>query len=186
MGGHDIIAHETGIYIGLLLIACLVGILIKFLAHLPYTIALVLVGLGISFFKLGPEITETGFSKELIFFVLLPPLLFQGGLHLNLEKLLKHFWPIFFFAIIGVVLSTLIIGGVSFWLGGFESFLIALLFGSMLSPTDPVSVLAIFKTMKVPSDLKYLLEGESLFNDGTGVVIFSIILSIIVEITPET
>ena len=175
-----VIEHSVGIYLGLLLLACGVGIITKYLAHLPYTIALVLVGLVISFFHLGPEITETGFSRELIFFVLLPPLLFQGALHLKLERLLNHFWPIMIFAILGVLLSTLLIGGVCYWLGGFESLLIALLFGAMLSPTDPVSVLAIFKTMNVPPGLRYLIEGESLFNDGTGIVIFTIILDIII------
>jgi Na+:H+ antiporter len=175
-----VIEHAVGIYIGLLLLACLVGILVKRLAHLPYTIALILVGLGISFLHLGPKIAETGFSRELIFFVLLPPLLFQGALHLNLNRLLQHIWPILIFAILGVILSTMIIGGVCYWTGVFSSLMIAMLFGAMLSPTDPVSVLAIFKTMKVPKDLRYLMEGESLFNDGTGIVIFSIILSIIV------
>ncbi len=170
------IAHEVGVYVGLLLITCAVGILTNYLAHLPYTIALTLVGLGISFFHFGPEIAETGFGKELIFFVMLPPLLFQGALHLDLNRLLEHFWPICIFAVLGVLISTFVIGGMVFWVGGIGSLLVALLFGAMISPTDPVSVLAIFKTMGVPDSLRYLVEGESLFNDGTGVVIFTIIL----------
>jgi CPA1 family monovalent cation:H+ antiporter len=72
-----------------------------------------------------------------------------------------------------------VIGGTVFWLGGIDAFLVALLFGAMISPTDPVSVLAIFKTVGVPDNLKYLVEGESLFNDGTGIVIFTIILNMI-------
>jgi CPA1 family monovalent cation:H+ antiporter len=173
------IAHEVGVYVGLLLIACAVGILAHYLAHLPYTIALTLMGLIISFFHFGPEIAETGFGKELIFFVMLPPLLFQGALHLELNRLLEHFWPICIFAILGVLISTFVIGGTVFWLGGIDALLVALLFGAMISPTDPVSVLAIFKTMGVPDNLRYLVEGESLFNDGTGVVIFAIILEMI-------
>lgn len=68
-----------------------------------------------------------------------------------------------------------------YWLGGVRSVLIALLFGAMITPTDPVSVLALFKECNVPDDLRYLVEGESLFNDGTGVVIFTIILGMILE-----
>jgi len=176
-----LIAHEVGVYVGLLLIACAVGIVARSLTHLPYTIALTLVGLVISFFHFGPEIAETGFGKELIFFVMLPPLLFQGALHLELNRLLEHFWPICIFAIVGVLISTFVIGGTVFFFGGIDTLLVALLFGAMISPTDPVSVLAIFKTTGVPDNLRYLVEGESLFNDGTGVVIFTIILEMILS-----
>jgi Na+:H+ antiporter len=173
------IEHAIGIYIGLLLLACCVGVASKMIAHVPYTIALTLVGLAVSFFPQSPAIQDTGFSKDLIFFVLLPPLLFQGSLHLNLNRLLKHFWVIASFAVPGVLFSTFIMAGVFYWMSGIDDFMIALLFGAMLSPTDPVSVLAIFKEVLVPDDLKYLVEGESLFNDGTGIVIFTIILGMI-------
>ena len=93
-----VIEHATGVYVGLLLLACLVGILTKRFAHVPYTIALTLVGLVVAMLDLGPEISETGFSKELIFFVMLPPLLFQGALHMELNRLMQHFWPILTFA----------------------------------------------------------------------------------------
>ena len=173
------IEHEVGVYIALLLITCAVGILTNYFTRLPYTIALTLAGLIISFFNFGPEIAETGFGRELIFFVMLPPLLFQGALHLELNRLLEHFWPICIFAVFGVLISTFVIGGTVMWLGGIDNLLVALLFGAMVSPTDPVSVLAIFRTMSVPRNLRYLVEGESLFNDGTGVVIFTIILDLI-------
>ena len=176
-----VIEHATGVYVGLLLLACLVGILTKRFAHVPYTIALTLVGLVVAMLDLGPEISETGFSKELIFFVMLPPLLFQGALHMELNRLMQHFWPILTFSILGVLISTLVIGGLFYWWAGIASVLVALLFGAMITPTDPVSVLALFRECNVPPDLKYLVEGESLFNDGTGVVIFTIILGMIVE-----
>ncbi|MCK4660036.1 MAG: sodium:proton antiporter [Phycisphaerae bacterium] len=176
-----VIEHATGIYIGLLLLACVVGILTKWFAHVPYTIALTLVGLAVGVFELGPEISETGFSKELIFFVMLPPLLFQGALHMELNRLMSHFWPILTFSVAGVLISTVVIGGLFYWAAGIGCFLLALLFGAMITPTDPVSVLALFRECDVPADLKYLVEGESLFNDGTGVVIFSIILEMIVQ-----
>ncbi len=175
------IQHATGIYVGLLLVACLVGTLAKWIAHVPYTVALTVVGLAVALAGVGPAIAETGFSKDLIFFVMLPPLLFHGALHMELNRLLSHLWPILTFAVLGVLISTFVIGGMYFWLGGVSAWLIALLFGSLISPTDPVSVLAIFKEANAPQDLRYLVEGESLFNDGVGVVIFTIILQMVVS-----
>jgi CPA1 family monovalent cation:H+ antiporter len=173
------IEHATGLYTGLLLLACTVGAVTKRFAHVPYTIALTLLGLAIAYLPFSPRIEETGFSKDLIFFVMLPPLLFQGALHMNLNRLLGNIAPIATYALLGVLLSTFVIGGICHWLGGMEVFLVALLFGAMISPTDPVSVLAIFKEANVPPDLRYIVEGESLFNDGVGVVIFTIIFDLI-------
>ena len=177
-GGNGI-EQAVGIYIGLLLVACLVGAVGKWVAHVPYTIALTLVGLAIGLLHIGPDIGETGFSKDLVFFVLLPPLLFNGALHLELNRLLAQFRPICIFAIFGVLISTFVAGGVFKWIVGVDAMLVGLLFGAMVAPTDPVSVVAIFKEVRVPGGLKYLVEGESLFNDGTGVVIFTIILDLI-------
>jgi CPA1 family monovalent cation:H+ antiporter len=178
---HSIISHEVGLYIGLLLITCIVGLVTRSLAHVPYTVALTIVGLIIGLFHFGPSIAETGFSKELIFFVMLPPLLFVGSLNLDLDRLLSNFWPIAIFAVVGVFVSTFVLGGTLYWLGGLASLPIALLFGAMMSPTDPVSVLAIFRSIRVPEHLRYLVEGESLFNDGTGVVLYTIILEIVLR-----
>ena len=170
------IEHAVGIYIGLLLLSCVIAIASKMVTHLPYTIFLTLVGLGIGVLGIGPEIEETGFGHDLIFFVFLPPLLFQGAFHMNLNSLLKQFWPIVCFAVPGVIVSTLLVGGVVGWLGGISSMMVAILFGALISPTDPVSVLALFKEVGAPEDLKTIVEGESLFNDATGVVLFTILL----------
>jgi CPA1 family monovalent cation:H+ antiporter len=177
------IEHTVGIYIGLLLLACLVGIISNYISHLPYTIFLTLVGLtiGIFLFHIKSEklmsISETGISHDLIFFVFLPPLLFQGAFHMKLERLLRHIAPIVCFAVPGVIVSTLLVGGMVGWLGGI-SITVALLFGALISPTDPISVLALFKKANAPEDLRVLVEGESLFNDATGVVLFTIILDV--------
>ncbi len=179
--GEHAVEHTTGIYIGFLLLACLVGILTNRITHLPYTIALTIVGLIIGILRVGPSVQHTGFGKELIFFVMLPPLLFQGALHMDINRLLQNFWPIVSFAVPGVIISTLLIGGIFYWVGGIDSLVVAMLFGAMITPTDPVSVLALFRQANVPEDLRYLVEGESLFNDGTGVVIFTIILGMIIE-----
>lgn len=173
------IEHAVGIYIGLLLLACVVGIASKLITHLPYTIFLTIVGLAIGVLNLGPELAETGFGHDLIFFVFLPPLLFQGAMHMELNRLLKHIAPIVCLAVPGVVVSTLLAGGIVGWLGGIEPIMVALLFGALISPTDPVSVLALFKEAKAPEDLRALVEGESLFNDATGVVLFTILFEAI-------
>lgn len=175
------IEHAVGIYIGLLLLACVVAIASKRVTHLPYTIFLTLIGLVVGVLHIGPEIAETGFGHDLIFFVFLPPLLFQGAFHMNLNRLLKQFWPIVCFAVPGVVVSTLMVGGLIGWLGGISSLMVAMLFGALISPTDPVSVLALFREVGAPEDLKTLVEGESLFNDATGVVLFTIILKAVLE-----
>jgi CPA1 family monovalent cation:H+ antiporter len=170
------VEQTVGIYVGLLLLACLVGIAAKRITKLPYTIFLTLIGLAIGVFRIGPNLEETGFSHDLIFFVFLPPLLFQGAMHMDLNRLLKHLGPIVCFAVPGVIVSTVLVGGVVGWLGGISSILVALLFGALISPTDPVSVLALFKQTGAPHDLRTLVEGESLFNDATGVVLFTILL----------
>jgi CPA1 family monovalent cation:H+ antiporter len=177
MGIEDV----AGIYIELLLVAILIAVISNRFSGLPYTIALVIVGLVVGVTRIVPGPEQLGFSRELIFFVFLPPLLFQGALHLEFNRLLKHFWPIFTFAIVGVAVSTAVIGGVFSLVGGMTSVLVALLFGSMISPTDPVSVLALFKKAGVSADLKHVVEGESLFNDGTSIVLFTIILDMIVK-----
>ena len=170
------IEHAVGIYIGLLLLACVVAIVSKMVTHLPYTIFLTLVGLLIGVLGIGPEIERTGFGYQLIFFVFLPPLLFQGAFHMNLNSLLEQFWPIVCLAVPGVIVSTLLVGGLVGWLGGINSMMVAILFGALISPTDPVSVLSLFKEVGAPKDLKTIVEGESLFNDATGVVLFTILL----------
>jgi CPA1 family monovalent cation:H+ antiporter len=175
------IEHAAGVYLELLLVAILIAVVSNRFSGLPYTIALVIVGLVIGITRIVPAPEDLGFSRELIFFVFLPPLLFQGALHLEFNRLLKHFWPIFIFSIVGVAVSTVVIGGVFTLVGGMSSVLVALLFGSMVSPTDPVSVLALFKKAGVSPDLKHLVEGESLFNDGTSIVLFTIILDMIVK-----
>jgi len=175
------IEHAVGIYIGLLLLACAVAIVSKMVTHLPYTIFLTLVGLLIGVLGIGPEIEKTGFGYHLIFFVFLPPLLFQGAFHMNLNSLLEQFWPIVCLAVPGVIVSTLLVGGLVGWLGGISSMMVAILFGALISPTDPVSVLSLFKEVGAPKDLKTIVEGESLFNDATGVVLFTILLKAVLS-----
>ncbi|MEM7480003.1 MAG: sodium:proton antiporter [Acidobacteriota bacterium] len=112
-------------------------------------------------------------------------LLFAGALHVDLSELLRQRWTVLTLATVGVVFSTFLVGGAIVFLlpllGLALPFAFALLFGSLISPTDPIAVLAILKKAGAPSELRSLITGESLFNDGVGVVVFSVIAGIAVH-----
>ncbi len=108
-------------------------------------------------------------------------LLFAGALHVDLSMLLQRKWPVLAMATAGVMISTLLVGlgfkGIALALGLEVPFIWCLVFGALISPTDPVAVLGILKSAKVPESLQAKVAGESLFNDGVGVVVFSILLA---------
>jgi len=110
-------------------------------------------------------------------------LIFAGALQVNLSDLLDQKWMVLTLASVGVVLSTIIVGVLgyfAFLLAGVQLPLVyCFLFGALISPTDPISVVAMMKKMKARSDIKALITGESLLNDGVGVVIFSILYTIV-------
>jgi CPA1 family monovalent cation:H+ antiporter len=179
-GHHGQVTETITIFIALLGGAAVVGVLTKFI-RLPYTIALVLAGLVVAIVEAAPP--EAVITHDLVLVLFLPPLLFQAGLHLDLAHLQRKAAVVAVLAIPGVVLSMF---GVAlaiepFLADGLASeagfWLPALLFGAMLAPTDPISVLATFRAVGAPEGLRTLVEGESLFNDGTGVALFLILLT---------
>ena len=117
-------------------------------------------------------------------------LLFAGALHINLNDLGQEKWSVGFLASLGVVISTLIIGYATYWLFGLLGHAIplihCLLFGALISPTDPIAVLSILKSMGADKALENKMAGESLFNDGVGVVVFLVLLSIATGEHPAT
>ncbi len=118
--------------------------------------------------------------KTLLLDGILSFLLFAGALHVNIEDIVKEKWSIILFASLGVLISTFIVGGLLFFvsnaIGVDIPFLDSLLFGALISPTDPIAVMAILKKANISKSLGIKIEGESLFNDGIGVVVFSGIL----------
>jgi len=120
--------------------------------------------------------------EDLLLDIMLSFLLFAGALHTNFAQLKVQRWPILVFATLGVVTSTLLVGVIMFPLltsMGFNvSFIHCLLFGALISPTDPIAVLGILKKVGAPKKLETKIVGESLFNDGVGVVVFLTIYAI--------
>jgi CPA1 family monovalent cation:H+ antiporter len=165
---------------------------------LPTTIGLMLISILMSlgmvilghFGKTGLDIEQQwiniikniDFNKTLML-GMLSFLLFAGALHVDLNELMKQKWAVLIYATIGVILSTFLVGTliylVSKYLGLNLKFIYCLLFGALISPTDPISVLGILKEAGAPKSLEVKIVGESLFNDGIGVVVFITIWEIV-------
>ena len=159
---------------------------------LPVSIGVMVIALGLSLlvnvlswvgFHLEDPVRnflqEIDFDKTLLQ-GMLSFLLFAGALHININDLAEKKWSIGALATIGTLLSTFLVGtltwGVLNWFGVNLSYIYCLLFGALISPTDPIAVLGILKTAGVPKSLETKIAGESLFNDGVGIVMFLIIL----------
>lgn len=120
--------------------------------------------------------------EELLMEILLSFLLFAGAIHINIGKLKKQAVPIITFATAGVIISTIIVGVLMFFIFKLlhlnVDLIYCLLFGALISPTDPIAVMGILKNAKIPEALETKISGESLFNDGVGVVVFLSILEV--------
>jgi monovalent cation:H+ antiporter, CPA1 family len=170
-GGEFFILEEKIIL--LLFIASLVGIAARRL-RMPYTVGLVVVGLGLAIAgQVDLEITS-----DIILGLLIPPLVFEAAYHLNFDDLQRNLKPILILAIPGVLVTTLLVGSV-ISLGAGLPIQMALLIGALVAATDPDAVVALIRSLGVPKRLQVLLEGESLLNDGTVIVVFNLMLSIV-------
>ncbi|MBN1231039.1 MAG: Na+/H+ antiporter [Anaerolineales bacterium] len=164
----------------LLLVATLVGILTKRL-KMPYTVGLVIVGLALVLIRPGfleIDILNDFLVPEIILSILVPALVFEAAFHIKFDELRTNMSIITAFAIPGVILTMLLVGGAISWMIGLP-FEVALVFGSLIAATDPVAVVALFRSLGVPKRLQILLEGESLFNDGTAIVLYTMTLSVV-------
>lgn len=135
------------------------------------------------FFKKTTEIISAIDFHTALMNVMLSFLLFAGAIHIDINKLKKESASIIAFSTIGVLLSTFVVAGLLFavskWFGFSINFIYCLLFGALISPTDPIAVLGILRKSKIPSSLEMKISGESLFNDGVAVVVFITIYKII-------
>ena len=160
---------------------------------MPYTVLLALLGIliGLADNWLGISQSDAGIVSEffssfdsfeltsgIIFFIFLPVLIFEASLAIDVRKLLSDIRPILFLAVIGLFISTFLIGGAVYSVSGM-GFVVCLLLGAILSATDPVAVVAIFKDLGAPKRLAILVEGESLFNDATAIVLFTILAAMV-------
>lgn len=146
---------------------------LSWLRNIPYTLLLLLVGLGLATL----DVRLISLSPELILFIFLPPLLFEAAWNIKWSNLKRDWLPIGLFAVLGVVIC---VGGLLLGLQQFAgaSLATALLVGAGLSATDPVSVVALFRELGVDKRLTTLMEGESLFNDGVAVVAYNLLLGL--------
>ena len=153
----------------LLLVAAVVAMLTRRL-RLPYTVGLVAAGIVLTRLPFGPKIS---FTKELIFDALLPPLIFEAAIYLRWNLLRRELPVILTLASAGVVISAAVTAMGMHFLAHWQ-WSSALVFGSLIAATDPVSVIATFRGAGVHGRLTLLIEAESLFNDGTAAVAFGI------------
>lgn len=150
--------------------------------RVPYSVGLVLAGIILSFW---PQLPEIGFSRELIFTVLLPPLIFEAALSIPLQELWSDLPVILTLATVGVFVSACVTGIGLHYIVKWE-WSSAVIFGMLIAATDPVSVLATLKNVKKRGRLPLLMEAESLLNDGTAAVAFTVSLSFLLgaKVTP--
>ena len=175
--------HTIVAIVLLLLGVGVIAIAFERFVRIPYTLLLVILGFILSLFTVALGI-ETGVRasnfQDLMLFILLPALIFEAAFVLDSKLLFKYLPNVLTLATLGLLISTTVIA-VFLYFGishpGFP-FIAALLTGVVISATDPVAVVGQLKQLQAPNDLNVLIEGESLFNDATAIVLFSIILSI--------
>lgn len=174
------IVEQALALIGITLIAAL----LRRITRLDIALACVLCG-----FATGQLIGQVGFDtgiraenlEDIVFYVILPVLVFEAAWHIDVAVLKRWLWPVLLLSTAGMLISSVIAAGILFWAmdhpTGFP-WLAALLAGSIMAATDPASVISQLRAAQAPKALSTLFEGESLFNDATAVVLFSLVLTV--------
>jgi len=168
---------------GFLFLSVLAYIYLK-KAKIPYTIGLVIIGIVIGYLakhtSFVNDIKDFHLTPEIILYLIVPALIFSAALGMKLNRFLSRITPILILAIPGLIIGTLITG---YLVGALTPLAMgsAMIFGALISATDPVAVVAIFKEQKAPEDLAILVDGESLLNDGTSMVMFSVVCTVVLS-----
>ena len=140
--------------------------------RVPYTVALVLVGLAITF----SQQVKAEISPDIILAIFVPPIVFEAGFRIDFRRFVANRLQILALAVPGVILTMWIVGGTLNLVNGMP-LASMLVFGALIAATDPVAVIALFRTFRLSRDLVMIIEGESLLNDGTAIVVFNIALA---------
>ena len=159
----------------LLLVACLIAMLTRRFGW-PYSVGLAAAGAGIAYL---PDAPQLPLSRDLIFNIFLPPLIFEAALQLDWKPFRRELPVTLILAVAGVAIAASVVAAGMHWLVGW-SWLGAAFFAVLIAATDPVSVIASFRELKVEPRLSMLVESESLLNDGVVAVLFAVLLAIVV------
>lgn len=181
----------------LLVLAAVFGWLNRRFIGLPHTTALLLLGLGASLLLAAiesaypsmplPQMLRDSLQRinftDVVMNGMLGFLIFAGALNLNLQELRNRAWPVAALALIGTTVSTALVGGavweVSRWIGQPLPLEWALVFGALISPTDPIAVISTLRQVAISKQLEVEMQGEALFNDGVGIVLVTLLVGII-------
>src|SRR3954468_16714916 len=169
---NEAISPAIELFVGLLLLAAGVAIAARPLG-LPYTVRLVVAGLLVGCATNAANVPTIDVAPDLVLLVLLPGLVFEAAYRMRIAELRRWFAGLALLAVPGVVISAAVVALILNVATGLRLDL-AFIVGAMLSATDPATVVATFKRLRVPKSLATIVDGESLLNDGTGLVVFSI------------
>lgn len=162
-------------------LATVLGLVSKRARLLPYPVVLAAAGIAVGLLP-GGQFPTLGGSVILLAFV--PGLVFEAALTLDLAELRRRIMPVGLLATVGVAITVLLVGALTHLSLGF-SWASGMLLGAILAATDPIAVTTLLRRLKAPPGLATILEGESLFNDGTGVAVFSAVLATILSGAPS-
>lgn len=171
---HSATVATVGAVVLLLIVSLAVALLAQRL-RFPYTLALVLAGLLIGILHVGPT---SALNPDVVLFLFLPALLFEAAWNIETARLRADALVIGLLAVPGLLISLAVITAVTSW-GAHLPLLTALLLGTIVSPTDPIAVVALLKQVGMPARLRAIIEGESLFNDGVGAAAFELVLGVL-------
>lgn len=176
---------EVVLAIAVLMLICIGTYFIAGRLKLPYTVLLVIVGsvlVPLTDFPFFHFIKSFQLTPELLFYVFLPVLIFESAYNMNMREMAENVRSISWLSIASLIISAFFVAGALYWglafIGFPVPFMATLVFGALISATDPVAVLALFKEFGVPRRLSLIFEGESLFNDGTSLALFLIVLEV--------